>query len=87
MICSGCFFILGYASTWAPGIWLFCGETFASKTRAKQAALATLSNWIWNFMLAFFTTPIVNDIGFAYGVSVSCQVFICLRIVMTGHLF
>lgn len=67
MICSGCFFILGYASTWAPGIWLFTGEVFDSRTRARQAALATLSNWIWNFLLALFTTPITADIGFAYG--------------------
>lgn len=67
MICSGCFFILGYASTWAPGIWLFTGEVFDSRTRARQASLATLSNWVWNFLLAFFTTPITADIGFAYG--------------------
>lgn len=25
MIVSACLFIVGYASTWAPGIWLFCG--------------------------------------------------------------
>ena len=26
LIVSACFFILFYATTWAPGIWLFCGE-------------------------------------------------------------
>lgn len=67
MICSGCFFILGYASTWAPGIWLFTGEVFDSRIRARQASLATLSNWVWNFLLALFTTPITGKIGFAYG--------------------
>jgi len=40
-------FILGYASTWGPGIWILTGETFPLRTRAKQAALATASNWLW----------------------------------------
>lgn len=67
LICSACFFILFYASTWAPGIWLFCGESFSRKTRAKQASIATLSNWVWNFMIAFFSSAIANNIHFKYG--------------------
>ncbi|KAE8244145.1 hypothetical protein A4X13_0g6800 [Tilletia indica] len=67
LIITACLFILGYASTWAPGIWLFVGESFPARTRAKQAALATASNWVWNFLIAFFTTPITRDIGFNYG--------------------
>jgi SP family sugar:H+ symporter-like MFS transporter len=46
MIVSACLFILGYASTWAPGIWILIGETFPTRTRAKQGALATASNWV-----------------------------------------
>lgn len=45
-IVAAVFFIMGYATTWAPGIWLFVGESFAMRTRAKQASLATLSNWV-----------------------------------------
>lgn len=67
MIVSACLFILGYASTWAPGVWILIGETFPTKTRAKQAALATASNWLWNFLLAFFTPFIVKAIKFRYG--------------------
>ncbi|KAK0545827.1 hypothetical protein OC846_005269 [Tilletia horrida] len=75
LIVTACLFILGYASTWAPGIWLFVGESFPAGTRAKQAALATASNWIWNFLLAFFTTPITRNIGFNYGfVFAGCNV-------------
>lgn len=48
LIVSACLFILGYASTWAPGIWILVGETFPTATRAKQGALATSSNWLWN---------------------------------------
>ncbi|KAN0066035.1 hypothetical protein ACQY0O_000128 [Thecaphora frezii] len=67
LIVATCLFILGYASTWAPGIWIFVGETFSLRTRARQAALATLSNWIWNFLIGFFSSPIASDIHFAYG--------------------
>ena len=49
------------------GIWILIGETFPTRTRAKQGALATASNWLWNFLLAFFTPFIVSTIGFSYG--------------------
>lgn len=64
MVVSACFGLLGYAATWAPGVWLVCGETGATRTRAKQSALAAFTNWTWNFLLAFFTTPITANIGF-----------------------
>ncbi|KAH6899518.1 general substrate transporter [Coprinopsis sp. MPI-PUGE-AT-0042] len=67
MIASACLFILGFATTWAPGIWILIGETFPTRTRAKQGALSTASNWIWNFLLAFFTPFITSAIGFSYG--------------------
>ncbi|EJF60935.1 general substrate transporter [Dichomitus squalens LYAD-421 SS1] len=67
MIVSACLFIFGYAMTWAPGIWILIGETFPTRTRARQAALATASNWLWNFLLAFFTPFIVKAIQYRYG--------------------
>ncbi|BGP16183.1 hypothetical protein JCM10213_001399 [Rhodosporidiobolus nylandii] len=67
MIVSSCLFILGYASTWAPGIWTLVGETPRNDARAKTGALATASNWLWNFLLAFFTPFITGAIGYSYG--------------------
>ncbi|EAU83615.1 monosaccharide transporter [Coprinopsis cinerea okayama7 len=67
MITSACLFILGYATTWGPGIWILIGETFPTRTRAKQGALATASNWTWNFLISFFTPFITSSIGFRYG--------------------
>lgn len=73
MICSACFFILGFASTWGPGVWSSIAESAVPTLRARQMALATMSNWIWNFNLAFFTSPITDDIHYAYGyVFVGC---------------
>jgi len=67
MIVAACMFIFGFAMTWAPGIWILIGETFPTRTRAKQGAMATASNWLWNFLLAFFTPFIVSAIGFRFG--------------------
>ncbi|KAI6132997.1 general substrate transporter [Pisolithus croceorrhizus] len=67
MIVAACMFILGYAMTWAPGVWILIGETFPTRTRAKQASLSTAANWMWNFLIAFFTPFIGNAISFKYG--------------------
>jgi len=40
---------------------------YPSRYRAKSMAMSTASNWLWNFMLAFFTPFIVGDIDFRYG--------------------
>lgn len=48
MIVSACMFIASFAATWGPIAWVVMGETFTLRTRAKQAALATASNWLGN---------------------------------------
>jgi SP family sugar:H+ symporter-like MFS transporter len=40
---------------------------FPYQYRANAMALATSSNWIWNFLLAFFTPFITGAIDFSYG--------------------
>jgi len=67
MIVFACFFIAFYATTWGPIIWCIVGELFPSHYRARSTALVTSSNWIWNFLIAFFTPFIINNIGFKYG--------------------
>ncbi|ORY08993.1 MFS monosaccharide transporter-like protein [Clohesyomyces aquaticus] len=67
MICFACFFIFGFATTWGPMIWTICGELYPSRYRAKAMALSTASNWLWNFLLAFFTPFIAGSIDFRYG--------------------
>jgi SP family sugar:H+ symporter-like MFS transporter len=67
MIVFACLFIVGYATTWGPLVWTCIGEMFPFRYRAVGMAVATSANWTWNFMLAFFTPFITNDIQFAYG--------------------
>ncbi|CAK3815546.1 High-affinity fructose transporter ght6 [Lecanosticta acicola] len=75
MIVMACFFIFGFATTWGPMIWAICGELYPSRYRAKGMALSTASNWLWNFLLAFFTPFITSAIDFRYGyVFAGCNV-------------
>lgn len=67
MIIFACLFIAGFAMTWGPGIWAVVGELYPSRYRAKCMALATASNWLWNFLLSFFTPYITSAIDYRYG--------------------
>lgn len=81
MIVVACFFIAGYAMTWGPMIWAIVAELFPSKYRAKGMALATASNWAWNFLISFFTVFITNAIDFAYGYVFAGCLFVAVFVV------
>ncbi|KAI5293359.1 hexose transporter hxt1 [Ascosphaera acerosa] len=67
MVVFACLFILGFASTWGPTIWTLISEMYPSRYRARAMALPTASNWLWNFLLGFFTPFITSAIDFRYG--------------------
>ncbi|CAN9438783.1 unnamed protein product [Alternaria alternata] len=67
MITFACLFIAGYAMTWGPIVWAVVGEIYPSRYRAKAMALATASNWTWNFLISFFTPYITAAIDYQYG--------------------
>ncbi|EOA92310.1 uncharacterized protein SETTUDRAFT_162736 [Exserohilum turcica Et28A] len=67
MITFACLFIAGYAMTWGPIVWAVVGEIYPSRYRAKCMALATASNWTWNFLISFFTPYITSAIDYRYG--------------------
>ncbi|KAK1241272.1 hypothetical protein MKX08_001246 [Trichoderma sp. CBMAI-0020] len=67
MMISACMFIGSFAATWGPIAWLVMGETFALRTRAKQAALTTASNWLGNFMIGLLTPPASVGLEYRFG--------------------
>ncbi|KAF2204785.1 general substrate transporter [Delitschia confertaspora ATCC 74209] len=67
MIVFTCLFIAAFAMTWGPIVWALVGEIYPSRYRAKAMALATASNWIWNFLISFFTPYITGAIDYRYG--------------------
>lgn len=67
LILATCMFIVGFASTWGPGVWVATGEMFPLRVRAHSASFATAGNWGWNFLLTFFTPFITSSIGYKLG--------------------
>ncbi|KAJ9619529.1 hexose transporter hxt5 [Taxawa tesnikishii (nom. ined.)] len=67
MIVFACLFILGYAASWGCMVWVIVGEIYPSRYRAKAMGLATASNWLWNFLISFFTPYITASIDYRYG--------------------
>ncbi|KAJ5340096.1 Major facilitator superfamily domain general substrate transporter [Penicillium brevicompactum] len=81
MIVVACLFIAAYAMTWGPMVWAIVAELFPSKYRAKGMAIATATNWLWNFLISFFTTFITKEIDFAYGYVFAGCLFVGVGIV------
>lgn len=62
LVAFACIFIAFFASTWGPICWVIVGEIFPLQVRAKSIALATASNWLFNFAIAY-ATPYLVDPG------------------------
>ncbi|KAK0466200.1 general substrate transporter [Desarmillaria tabescens] len=55
--------VFSYAIFWGPVPWVYLGESFPLRVRPKAIALGSATNWLWNFLLSFFSPRIANDIG------------------------
>ncbi|KIX94461.1 uncharacterized protein Z520_09847 [Fonsecaea multimorphosa CBS 102226] len=76
MIIFSCLFIAAFASTWGPMAWAVTAEIYPSRYRSQCIALCAASNWLFNFLIAFFTPFITGDINYAYGyVFAGCNLF------------
>ncbi|KGK39435.1 sugar porter family MFS transporter [Lacticaseibacillus paracasei] len=76
MIFLVCLFIFFFAITWGPCVFVVVSETYPLRIRSKGMAIATGANWIWGFLIGFFTPFITGAIHFAYGyVFFGCVVF------------
>lgn len=55
--------VFSFSMFWGPTPWVYLGESFPLRVRAKSIALGSATNWLWNFLLSFFSPRIANDIG------------------------
>jgi SP family sugar:H+ symporter-like MFS transporter len=67
MLVFSCFAIVGFATTWGPLPWVVCAEIFAPRWKAVGMGLATGTNWIFSFLIGFFTFAITQRIGYGLG--------------------
>ncbi|THC98704.1 hypothetical protein EYZ11_001838 [Aspergillus tanneri] len=81
MVVSAFLFITGFACTWGPQVWAIVAELYPSRYRARAMAMDTASNWLWNFLIGFFTPFITGDIDFAYGYVFAGCLFVAVLVV------
>ncbi|KAF4604654.1 hypothetical protein EYR40_003429 [Pleurotus pulmonarius] len=63
MIAFAVLHVFSFSMFWGPTPWVYLGESFPLRVRAKSIALGSATNWLWNFLLSFFAPRIANDIG------------------------
>ena len=67
MIFITCLYIFFFASTWAGGVYTIISESYPLRIRSKAMSIATAANWLWGFLISFFTPFITSAIHFYYG--------------------
>lgn len=59
-VAFSCIYIFFFASTWGPLAWVVTGEIYPLKSRAKSLSMATATNWLFNWAIAYSTPYLVN---------------------------
>ncbi len=62
MIAFSCRFIAAFASIWGPLVWTVVSEMYPTRYRAVCIGIATASNWIFTFLIAFFTSLLQQEL-------------------------
>ena len=76
MIFITCLIIFFFASTWAGGVYCIVSESYPLRIRSKAMSVATAANWMWGFLISFFTPFITSAIHFYFGfVFCGCLIF------------
>ncbi|SCU91814.1 LADA_0F12244g1_1 [Lachancea dasiensis] len=76
LIVFACFYIFCFATTWAPIAYVLISETYPLRVKGKAMSIASASNWMWGFLISFFTPFITSAINFYYGyVFMGCMIF------------
>ncbi|KAI0057914.1 general substrate transporter [Artomyces pyxidatus] len=63
MVCSY-LFVCSFAVTMGPVSWTYPAEIFPMRVRAKAVSVATATNWLFNFALAWAVPPALASIAY-----------------------
>jgi len=53
LVTFSCLAIAAFAVSWGPLVWTVNAELYPLRYRSSCMALATASNWLWNFLISF----------------------------------
>ncbi|GBE84032.1 MFS glucose transporter mfs1 [Sparassis crispa] len=63
IVCSY-FFVCSFAITMGPTSWTYPAEIYPMRVRAKAVSVATATNWVFNFALAWAVPPGLSSIAY-----------------------
>ncbi|MDQ4492279.1 sugar porter family MFS transporter [Sinomonas sp. ASV486] len=56
-------FVISFAATWGPVMWVVLGEVFPNKMRGLALGVATAFNWIFNFVVTLLFPVLSQSLG------------------------
>lgn len=59
-------FVVSFAATWGPIMWVMLGEMFLNQMRAIALGLCTAVNWIANFVVSLLFPPLTESVGLGW---------------------
>ena len=58
-------YIVAFATSWGPVMWVLLGEMFPNRMRGAALAVSGATNWVCNFAVTVTFLPLSNAAGFA----------------------
>jgi SP family sugar:H+ symporter-like MFS transporter len=58
-------YIIAFAMSWGPVMWVLLGEMFPNRLRGTSLAVAGATNWVMNFGVIVTFLPLLNAVGLA----------------------
>jgi len=83
-------YVIGFAYSWGPVVWVVCAEMFPMRERGKANSLTTFTNWFWTTIVgALFpiasTASLSGCFGFFAGVVFLSIFFVYLYLPETAN--
>jgi len=58
-------YIVAFAVSWGPVMWVLLGEMFPNRMRGAALAVSGATNWVSNFVVTVTFLPLLNAVGLA----------------------
>jgi MFS transporter, SP family, sugar:H+ symporter len=68
------FFVIAFAVSWGPILWVLLGEMFPNRIRSAALGLACAGQWMANWTITVTFPALRHALGFAYGFYTVCAV-------------
>ena len=64
-LASANLYIVAFAMSWGPVMWVLLGEMFPNRMRGAALAVSGATNWVTNFAVTVTFLPLLNAVGLA----------------------